>query len=238
MYYKEYIKLLKDINANSKKNLLNGDWENNEGIYKKVDKNGYYIPFSGNTVLIFLNYEERNKLQEIQKKLYSKIGYLLAEPLKPETFHITIHDLCNPFNSEDINLCMKETEEKIKNIFINDFTHLKPISICFNSIGLFHGNSAIGVEFMPSSKKDFTYLMYIYNKIDSLFPLNATLIPHVTLGYYKPIYYSKEDRKKILETISNIKFDINIKLDLSKLTLQKFNNMNEYLEIYTIISNI
>ncbi|WP_129409578.1 hypothetical protein [Marinitoga lauensis] len=76
--------------------------------------------------------------------------------------------------------------------------------------------------------------MDIYNKIDKIFPLNSILIPHVTLGYYKPINYSLEEKQKIKKAIENISSNISLNLKIENLTLQNFYTMNDYREVFTL----
>ncbi|OQY10468.1 MAG: hypothetical protein B6I29_01325 [Marinitoga sp. 4572_148] len=235
MNYYNYVNFQKEINKNSRTSLIN-NWKVTEGISKKVDSKGYYLEFIGNTTLIFLNSKEIAMVRKIQQQLYSQIGELLATPLNPDTFHVTIHDLCNPYTSKDVYSCMTNTEEKIKKLFNSTLKKYINITIKLESIGLFNGNSAIGIQFIPSTKKDFDSLIDTYNIIDTVFPLNSTLIPHVTLGYYKPINYSIEERKRIVKAIEDIKSNISLNLFIKNLSLQKFFSMNEYKEVFTLMN--
>ncbi|WP_129409577.1 hypothetical protein [Marinitoga lauensis] len=85
MNFINYVNYQKDLNEKSKIFLIK-NWKIGEGIFKKVDIQGNYIDFFGNTVLIFLEKEEIDLIEKIQNKLYSKIGNLLARPLTPRHF--------------------------------------------------------------------------------------------------------------------------------------------------------
>ncbi|KLO23812.1 hypothetical protein X275_01610 [Marinitoga sp. 1197] len=235
MDYTEYINYQESINKILLDKLIK-NWQVIDGIKLKVNLEGKYIRFIGNTILIFIEQNDIKIIKEIQKILYSKVGEILALPLNADTFHITIHDLCNSFTYKNVVKCMKETEKNIKKIFIENFCVLKNEIISFKSIGLFHGGSAIGIQFIPANKKDYLLLMNIYNKIEKIFPLNKILIPHITLGYYKPVDYSIEELKKIKSAIETIKFNIKINLKIKNLSFEKFYTMNDYSTIFSLKS--
>jgi hypothetical protein len=70
-------------------------FETNPNLVKKVDKNGDFLPFMGNTVVYDLDWDVKQSLTALQDELYEGGGALLSRRLEPATFHMTLHDLVN-----------------------------------------------------------------------------------------------------------------------------------------------
>ena len=61
----------------------------------KVSADGRLLPFYGNTTIFDLSQDDIAWLTGMQDALYAACGDILSERLRPETFHITLHDLLN-----------------------------------------------------------------------------------------------------------------------------------------------
>ncbi|AEX86470.1 hypothetical protein Marpi_2095 [Marinitoga piezophila KA3] len=233
MEYNDYINELNKIKKDSI-NGLNKDWKVLESVYLKVNENGEYKKFIGNTVVIPLNNEDKKKVQIIQKLLYSELNGILANELPEETFHLTIHDLCNYFTADNLEKCMKNSENKVKEVFRELKEIYENTTITLNSNGLFNGGAAIGIQFYPKDFPDFNALINMYNIFEKVLPLKKILIPHVTLGYYLPKEYTYDEIQTIKKVLNDIEFSFEITLSLNALTFQRFENMIKYIDLFSL----
>ncbi|QTA37552.1 hypothetical protein JYK00_07415 [Thermosipho ferrireducens] len=227
MNLSRYINNLKEYRKKSLE-ALKKQWNPKKELFEKVDKNGNYKEFKGDTIVFSLNKEDIEKVYTIQKKLYSEIPDLLAKPLSKKYFHLTLHDLCNTSTTNNIKNCMEYNKKIIPEIFK---TLPKRKIIKMSSIGLYNGGSAIGIMFAPVDAT-VEILFNIRNVFDKLIKLERLFIPHVTLGYYLPRDYTEIERKEIISTLENMKVDIDISLELSRLTYQIFHTMDLYESVY------
>lgn len=225
--YESYKDKLEELRIRSLENLEK-EWNPKNELFYKVDKNGEYRNFRGDTIVFFLNEEDKRKVLEIQNKLYSKIGKLLSKPLSAEYFHMTLHDLCNYNITANIENCVKKNNKKVKKI-LNGVKSNKVIKM--NSLGLYNGGSAIGIMFIPQNKNDLIYLLEIRKKFDILIEQKDFYIPHITLGYYLPIDYNSQEREQIYKTINEINRDLKIEINIefNKLEYVHFENMDKYI---------
>ena len=72
---------------------VDGKFVTSEGLRDKVDEQGEMLPFEGNTTVFLLDSDAGDRIRHIQKRLYEECGDMLAVPLIPESFHMTLHDL-------------------------------------------------------------------------------------------------------------------------------------------------
>lgn len=70
-------------------------FQTNPNLESKVDPAGRILPFRGNTTVFLLDEATKEQLQAVQDSLYRAATEMLAEPLEPDTFHMTLHDLAN-----------------------------------------------------------------------------------------------------------------------------------------------
>ena len=61
-------------------------------VEQKVNSDGSYKPFWGDTMLFYLNQDAVEVLSVAQRKLHES-GIPLSDRLNPKQFHITLHDL-------------------------------------------------------------------------------------------------------------------------------------------------
>jgi hypothetical protein len=223
--FNKYIEKLKELKENSLVNLLK-EWNPKNELFLKVDEKGNYKDFKGDTIIFFLEEEEdKKKVLNIQKKLYSKLGNYLAHPLSEKYFHMTLHDLCNYNITKEIENCMKNNKEKARKI-LEEIKSSKKIKM--KSLGLYNGGSAIGIMFSPTNEEELNLLLNTRKKFDTLIKQNDFYIPHVTLGYYLPIDYNDKIRRKIYNTLVQINADLEIVINFKNLEYVIFENMDMY----------
>ncbi|MBO8160158.1 MAG: hypothetical protein H0Z24_00855 [Thermosipho sp. (in: Bacteria)] len=224
MFLDEYVAALYKIRNNSLE-MLKRSWNPKTELFKKVDKNGTYKEFKGDTIVFFLSDEDKRKIIEIQNELYEKIGDILANKLSEKYFHMTLHDLCNYNITNDIEKCIKNNEKKVKKVLegIDRSTKIR-----MKSISLYNGGSAIGIMFTPENEEDLMKILETRKKFDELIEQRSFYIPHVTLGYYLPMEYDDLKRNRIINTLQEITCDFCITLDFNNLKYTHFADMDRY----------
>ena len=201
----------------------------------KVNKDGSFRSFYGDTTVISISEDEIKVIQNIQEKLLKNIGNIFGEKIKPSTFHITTHDLNNGNNKEEIEKKMRLTAPKVKTIF-NELKKKhggKTIKMVFTEI--YHSVTSLCMGFVPQTEADFNILMDIDKSLEEVFPLNRILSPHITLFYYQLREFSLEENKKLIDTLKNQgNENIYIELHVDKLSYQHFESMNNYKDIFLL----
>ena len=66
------------------------DFATSPGLRRKVGPEGELLPFYGCTAVFWLPEAAREAVAGLQARLYSAAGRLLAQPLEPGTFHMTL----------------------------------------------------------------------------------------------------------------------------------------------------
>lgn len=198
-----------------------------QGLRAKVDDAGAFLPFEGNTVVFLLSDEEKAALSVLQDSLYAAASHLLAQRLSPDTFHMTLHDLANGSPDEKTQAWMQATEPIAKRI-LEDIKaeDLPPIAVrgtwMFNMV-----NTSIVLGLAPEDSEGEVRLHRMYEALHAAVPLSYALTPHITLAYFKPGSYSGEELEALRSALKPA--DISVKLDMNKLVLQHFGDMNHYI---------
>lgn len=216
-------------------NLLYGYIENSlpegslataPGLRAKVDDAGRFLPFVGNTVVFLLNDAEKASLSALQDSLYAAAGHMLSQRLRPDTFHMTLHDLANGAPGEKTGSWMQEAEPIARDILADiKEKDLSPIAMrgtwMFNMV-----NTSIVLGLTPVGSEGEAKLSRMYEALHTAVPLNYALTPHITLAYFKPGTYCGESLEALRSTLHSA--PIPITLDMEKLVLQHFSDMNHY----------
>lgn len=203
-----------------------GEFQTNPNLLKKVDRDGNFLPFYGNTVVFLLDDGVKEDLKLLQKQLYDAAGEMLSQPLGPDTFHMTLHDLVNGAEKTP-QLCqrMEETEQKAKAL-LAQWANMPPLQMkttwLFNMV-----NTSIVLGLAPADGETAFRLDTMYTALESVVPLGYSLTPYITTAYFRPGCYSPEHLRPLRETLRSI--DRKVSLDCGKLVYQTFSNMNHYL---------
>ena len=93
------------------------EFETNPNLLKKVSPEGEFLSFYGNTVVFLLEDRTKEILSALQSQLYMEAGEMLSQPLHPDTFHMTLHDLVNG-TEPTADLCrkMEETKQQFEHV--------------------------------------------------------------------------------------------------------------------------
>lgn len=212
---------------------LAGPFETNPGLWKKVNEKGLFVPFSGDTVVFQLDDAVRSRVKDLQSILYEHCGNMLAEPLDPETFHVTLHDLSNGTAGYELEQQMAKNREsagRILRLIQMEATlplRMRMVSV-FNMVSM---SVVLGLE--PVDDLTCTRLMELYERLQTVAALDYPLTLHITLGYYRPGRYSAEERWKLMDTFAqlNREMDQEFYLNENRLLYQRFEDMNHYYHI-------
>lgn len=196
----------------------------NPGLRQKVDGRKL-LPFYGNTVVFLLDQTVKEKLEAYQQELYEKAGWMLAEPLHSQTFHMTLHDLHNgPQFTPDLAERMSEAEEKVKMIW-SRWENEKPLHMkatwLFNMV-----NTSIVLGLEPADKISEQRLDAMHLAMEPVVKTGEKWTPHITVAYFRPDTYTVYDLKCLQKALHPV--ELNITLNMKDLVLQKFTDMNHY----------
>ena len=197
----------------------------NPNLMKKVDTDGSFLPFIGNTVVYDLEHDTKCRLTLLQEALYQAAGDLLSQPLIPSTFHMTLHDLINGNAGEDhIHDRMAQIAPQVKSI-LSQWKDHPPIHMqatwMFNMV-----NTSIVLGLKPSDPDSYTRLDEMYCCLENVVPLGYPLCPHITLAYFRPGKYCPEQMGQLCSGLKPVEMDVVLRSETLK--LQNFDHMNCY----------
>ena len=202
-----------------------GEFQTNPNLLKKVDRDGNFLPFYGNTVVFLLDDGVKEDLRILQGQLYDAAGGMLSQSLNPDTFHMTLHDLVNGAEKTP-DLChrMEETGEKAKAL-LTQWANMPSLRMkttwLFNMV-----NTSIVLGLAPTDEETALRLDDMYTALESVVPLGYGLTPPITMAYFRPGSYSAAQLQVLRNVLCPI--ELELQLDLSKLVHQRFSDMNHY----------
>lgn len=207
-----------------------GDFTTNPGLNRKVDWDGTLLPFIGNTVVFLLDGGTKEALGRLQQELYAAAPEMLAQPLSPDTFHATLHDLWNGTpDSPDGEAAMAAAAEKAMPI-LKLCREISPIAMratwTFNMV-----NTSIVLGLEPADEVSWRRLDAMYCAMDTVCPLGYALTPHITLAYYRPGIYDVQIVSRLKKALRLV--ELETVLNPQNLVLQNFCSMNHYETVST-----
>lgn len=197
-------------------------------VWDKVAADGKYKPFYGNTVVFQLSNPVKNELCEIQKRLYLAAEDMLAERLHSDTFHMTLHGLCDsPADClpENFYETMYRYGTQARDLIAKwqNMPPLKMRATCtFNLV-----NTSIVLGLEPCDIHTEQQLSAMYEELQGVVRFPYPLMPHITLAYYRPGKYTVQHAKKLAGVLGTVKMQF--VLPMGDLILQNFLNMNQYI---------
>ena len=204
---------------------MQSDFRTNPNLRKKVNEQGNFLPFYGNTVVFYLDEATKTALLSLQEELYRKAGWMLAQKLDSETFHMTLHDLVNaPEWTDDLQYRMQEAEAKLKPIL--ESWREQP-SLRMKTTWLFNMvNTSIVLGLAPSDEETRYRLDEMYTELDSVVQLGYALTPHITMAYFKPGTWSQYDLNYLRQALHPVEMEVMLRPE--NLHYQVFQDMNHY----------
>jgi hypothetical protein len=203
-------------------------FQTNPNLLKKVDSDGHFLEFSGNTVVFTLDESTKKKLSDLQDSLYTNCSDLLSDRLSWETFHMTLHDLVNaPGGVSGISERMDMVSATVRQILRpwKDMPALRMRTTwLFNMV-----NTSIVLGLAPADQDSYCRLDQMYCRLEEELRLGYAMTPHITMAYFKPGSYGDEACERLRQALRPVEMEIC--LDMSLLVLQNFSYMNHYFTI-------
>lgn len=197
----------------------------NQNLRKKADESGKILPYKGNTVVFLLDDDTKDFLEELQKELYEAVPQMFSEKLERETFHMTLHSLADGHPEEEgLVERMEEAEKKARQILAR-WKDAPPLQMkttwMFNMV---HASIVLGL--MPDEEDDSWHrLDELYGALQDVVPL-GDLCPHITLAYYRPGEYTREEAERLREALHPVERKVTLRIE--DLVIQNFEDMNHY----------
>lgn len=200
-------------------------------LVEKVSPDGALLPFFGNTMIFDLPVETQLTIARMQLLLHHRCGWMLAQPLAPETLHMTLHDLLNGVNADALAEPVRRTGEQAKAILREQRAAQQPPIRLTSTLAFNMTNGSVALGFAPDTEDDCAALMALYADYQSVVALNYPLTPHVTLAYFKPGSYGPADVAALAEALRKINAleKVHIAADAGCLHYYTFEDMNTYI---------
>ena len=214
-----------------------GDFTANLSLTKKVHPDNSFRPFYGDTVVFDLDDTTKERLLKWLDKLYAEAPECFCERLYADTFHMTLHDLCNSETLEEVAAELFANEQKVR----EKCTEMTvPASIKMKSKYIFNMvNTSLVLGLYPADEAEYKKLMELYYMFDDVKRLDYPLTPHITLAYYNVHGFSNTSAKKLEELVCQLNFaelenEMEIVLEAKDLYYQHFDSMNHYTNVLPI----
>lgn len=242
MSFSDYVNTIEKEQHSSLDYLKSQDfsWHIPESLKMKINHNGSFNPFFGDTLTMSVDSIAIETLDRIKNRLNIEYFRLFSEPLNPSDFHITLHDLTSSTNMEDIKDKIDNNKRKCIESFreISDYLKRYPESSSLTVISRMvypSCNISIVSGFLPKTEYDYCIMMNLYNCFEEIVHLNYWLRPHVTLAYFRPYDLRGMQAADLCNTlISSSNIGIEMKLNIWDLAYQRFCDMNNYETLFTL----
>ena len=219
--------MLNIINESVRDSLpADGVLKHNLKLEEKVSYRGSFLPFWGNTVVFTLDATTKAKLKTLQDALYAAAGDILAEPIDPDTFHMTLHDLTARMGKPKVDDFESLRTTAAACSLVEQWRGQKSLQMrcgwVFNMV-----NTSMVVSLYPNDHYTYLKLAEMYTELQQVVALPYKLCPHITLAYFRPGPMDKDQVKALKACIAShgeIIFD----LPMEALQVQRFTDMNHY----------
>ena len=205
-------------------------FKTNEKLRDKVDEQGRFRLFCGETTVFDLPGEVKERLSEIQSELYDKAGDMLStQRLSAGSLHMTLHSFWDM--GEDIRFADVPYRHEDVCRVLEDIRKAFPDRIMMRAVvPLSMVNTSVVMGLAAASEPDAWALAEIHRRMSALYPRSFGLTPHITLAYYRPGVYPEEIWGKLRDVFSVSGFAFPISTE--KLFFKRFFDMERYEIIY------
>ena len=202
-----------------------GPFYTNPNLEKKVAKDGYFLPFRGNTVVFRLEKEEKTVLARLRGSLYAVAPDMLAQPLNEADFHMTLHDLANgPAGTPGLEAGMAAAAAGA-GAWLRQWKGEGPLRMrgtwIFNMV-----NTSLVLGLEPADGESARRLEKMYACLEQVVPLGYAMTPHITLAYFRPGVYGTEQLDRLRTALRPAPVALELKME--RLALQEFEDMDHY----------
>ena len=214
-----------------------GYFNGNPSLVKKVQPDNTFRPFYGDTVVYNLDDAVKERLEMWLNTLYTEVPECFCERLVTDTFHMTLHDLCNSQDYSEIAEEVEVNKEKILGLCkeIPKFNVIKMKSkYIFNMV-----NTSLVLGLYPADETEYRNLMTLYDTFNEVKKLSYPLTPHITLAYYNVHGFNETSAGKLEELVcqlncAELENEMEIVLKAEKLYYQHFDSMNHYMNVLSV----
>ena len=194
-------------------------------LRQKVDEAGHIIPYYGNTTVFLLDKGARNRVSELQEGLYRAVPEMLAERLRPDTLHMTLHSLADgvpgmPGLEDWMEYTHRGAREYLESWKKEGSLRMKgtwTFNMCRTSV-------VLGLA--PADEDSWRRLHEMYGCLERVRFLGYDMTPHITLAYFRPGTYDQEQVNRLRKVLCEV--NLELKLDMNSLVIQNFQDMNQY----------
>ena len=223
---------------------IRGVFHTHEDLEHKVDPEGGFLKFSGNTVVFRPEKLCYDVVRLMQRILYDKLWEteMLASELPAPTIHMTLHDLvspemCSSYSPEAYKLeVMRSTYqaagivEAIRRKYSGRTIHMVADKIV-NMV-----SKSLALLLTPLTEEDYKLLLELYHLFDPVQVLTYLPTPHITLAYFKPCMLDGDAIGKAVDYAQVWPESAPVfEFSVEALTVQRFLNMQTYMDIPTRI---
>lgn len=226
--YKEFLRRIYEFEK-EKPELGEGYFTANPSLSCKVRNDGSFNNFFGDTIVFNLDEKIKKRFADIADTIRNAAPECFAEKLKPETFHMTLHDLSS---CADLSAILND-------MFFNELDvarlseSIRPMTITMKTTYIFNMvNTSIVCGLAPVDEGEYKNLMRHYCLFDNVQRLKYCFTPHITLAYFRPDGFDRASSEKLERVIAELnKESFEFELDTRMLYYQKFTDMNSYTNI-------
>ena len=199
-------------------------------LVEKVAPDGTLRPFFGNTMIFDLPQAVQLQIAQWQVTLHHRCGWMFAQPLAPNTLHMTLHDLLNGVDAAALAEPVRQTGEQAKVILAELRKDKQPIHLT-STLAFNMTNGSVCLGFAPDTEEDCARLMGMHARFQPVVALNYPLTPHVTLAYFKPGTYGPEEVAQLAAALAEINAlpKAHLTVDADCLHYYRFEDMNTYI---------
>lgn len=206
-----------------------GDFCTNPGLTAKVDADGRILPYAGNTTVFLVDEAAKLRLAQLQDGLYAAAPELLAERLRPETFHMTLHSLEDGGpDRPGLSELMRAAQERARPL-LEGWRSGEPIRMratwLFNMV-----NTSVVLGLAPADAGSYERLDAMYAALEAVKPLGYAMTPHITMAYYRPGCYARDQVEALRAALRPVELELTLGMD--GLVLQDFADMNSYVTVF------
>ncbi len=200
------------------------------GLEQKVDAEGNFKFFCGETTVFLLPDYVREHLIDVQTRLYDAAGDMLSvQRLSGESMHMTLHsfwDMAEKINYMDASYVHRDVFRTLDEVRRDFPDNIMMRMVCPLSMV----NTSVVMGLAAATEADGKALAEIYSRVSAHYPRSYGLTPHVTLAYYKPGHYREEVWKGLKREFELE--DMCFPIKTSQLFFENFHDMARYKIIY------
>ena len=232
-----YQEFLDRIGSFEKKEAdFGGAFRANPSIAQKADGDGRFRGFYGDTVVFTLDGPVKGRLARYAQALYQAAPECFCERLRPDTFHMTLHDLSSAGSLRDVAEAVFENELRVVEALGELRRRGAAGTIRMKSKCVFNMvDTSLVLGLYPAGEGDYLRLMELYAVFDRVRPLGYPFTPHITLAYYNVNGFGREAAGRLEAAVRRLNDrELEIGLDIGRLCYQKFRSMNDYVDIVSL----